>query len=148
MPFRGITPVEILLVEDSPDDADLMIEALLEGSLRSRVTVVHDGEEAIRYLFRQEPHGEAVRPDLILLDLHLPRKNGHEVLAEIKQDDSLRRIPVIIMTSLADEQNFRNAYDLHANCCVRKPADLDQFAQTVQKIEHFWLHIASSRRSQ
>jgi len=148
MPVRGNTPVEILLVEDSPDDADLMVEALHEGELTTHVTVVEDGEEAICYLFRQGPFAEAVRPDLILLDLHLPRKNGHEVLAEIKQDDSLRRIPVIILTSLADEQNFRDAYDLHANCCVRKPVDLDQFALTVQKIEHFWLHVASARRSQ
>jgi len=147
MPTRGLSPLEILLVEDNPDDADLMVEALHEGELAARVNVVEDGEEAIRYLLRQNPFAEAVRPDLILLDLHLPRKNGHEVLAEIKQDDSLRRIPVIIMTSLADEQSFREAYEQHANCCVRKPADLEQFALTVRKIEHFWLHIASTRRS-
>jgi CheY-like chemotaxis protein len=141
-------PVEILLVEDSPDDADHMREALDESELRTNVTVVEDGEDAILYLRRQGPFAAAIRPDLILLDLHLPRKSGQEVLAEIKEDESLRRIPVIIMTSLDSERVFQDAYDLHANCCVRKPADLEQFALTVKKIEHFWLRVASLIRSQ
>jgi chemotaxis family two-component system response regulator Rcp1 len=133
---RETVPVEILLVEDSPDDADLMVEALSAGSLNSRVTVVEDGEEAIVYL-----RGTGV-PDLILLDLHLPRMNGHEVLADIKQDGTLRRIPVVIMTSSEKDQDFLKAYDLHANCCVSKPMNQEQFALTVRKIELFWLRIA------
>jgi CheY-like chemotaxis protein len=134
--------VEILLVEDSPDDADLMVEALKEGALAARVTVVQDGEEAVDYLRRQGAYTMVTTPDLILLDLHLPRKNGHEVLAEIKQDAALRRIPVVIMTCSDNETAFLIAYDLHANCCVSKPADQEQFALVVQKIERFWLQIA------
>jgi len=134
--------VEILLVEDSPDDADLMVEALKEGTLTARVTVVEDGEEAVDYLRRQGAYTMVTTPDLILLDLHLPRKNGHEVLAEIKQDAVLRRIPVVIMTCSDNETAFLIAYDLHANCCVSKPADQEQFALVVQKIERFWLQIA------
>ncbi len=142
---RATAPVEILLVEDSPDDADLMIEALNAGSLSSRITVVEDGEEAIAYL--RGCNGQAVSsaPHLILLDLHLPRMNGHEVLAEIKQDVVLRRIPVVIMTSSEKDQDFIKAYDLYANCCVSKPMNQEQFAQTVQKIELFWLRIARTR---
>jgi len=134
--------VDILLVEDSPDDADLMMEALKEGALAARVTVVQDGEEAVDYLRRQGAYTMVTTPDLILLDLHLPRKNGHEVLAEIKQDAVLRRIPVVIMTCSDNETAFLIAYDLHANCCVSKPADQEQFALVVQKIERFWLQIA------
>jgi chemotaxis family two-component system response regulator Rcp1 len=136
------TTVDILLVEDSPDDADLMKEALKEGALDTRVTVVEDGEEAVDYLRRQGLYTSVLLPDLILLDLHLPRKNGHEVLAEIKQDTELRRIPVVIMTCSDNEEAFLLAYDLHANCCVSKPADQEQFALTVKKIERFWLQVA------
>lgn len=138
-----LTPIEILLVEDNPDDVDLMIEAFQEGRLRPRVWVAEDGEEAVDFLRRQGRHANAPRPDLILLDLHLPRKNGHEVLADIKQDEHLRCIPVIVLTSVEGEQFFRDAYDLHANCCVCKPIDLDDFSRTVQKIERFWVQIAS-----
>jgi len=134
--------VEILLVEDSPDDADLMVEALKEGTLRHQVTVVEDGEEALAYLHRQGSYATAPRPDLILLDLHLPRKNGFEVLAEIKEDLVLRRIPVVIMTSSDNEDALLRAYDLHANCCVTKPMDQEQFAAAVKKIEYFWLRVA------
>jgi len=148
MPAPGTLPVEILLIEDSPDDAEHMREALEESELKNNVTLVEDGEEAIDYLRRRGRFGNAVRPHLILLDLHLPRKNGHEVLAEIKQDESLRRIPVIVMTALADERVFQDAYDLHANCCVCKPANLEQFTLTVKKIEHFWLRVASTIRGQ
>jgi len=137
--------IDILLVEDSPDDADLMVEALKEGDLDSRVTVVDDGVDAIAYLRRQGVFAAAPAPDLILLDLHLPRMNGHEVLAEIKQDAALLRIPVVVMTSSDSEQALLDAYDLHANCCVLKPRDQHQFAQTVKKIEHFWRHIARRR---
>jgi len=142
MPFHSSTPVEILLVEDNPNDAEQMLEALYEGELKKRITVVEDGDEALCYLRRP---GE-VRPDLILLDLHLPRKSGQEVLAAIKQDESLRRIPVVILTGSDDERAFQSAYERHANCCVRKPTDLDQFILTVKKIEHFWLRIATTRR--
>jgi len=127
-------PFEILLVEDSPGDAELMVEALGESTLATRVTVIEDGEEAIQYLRRAGPH-----PDLILLDLHLPRKNGHEILAEIKQDEELRRIPVIVLTAFDSEEALLGTYELHANCCVRKPSDLDQFALAVKRIESFWL---------
>jgi len=147
MPGHSRSPVEILLVEDSPNDAELMMEALQEGALAVNVTIVEDGEEAIKYLRRQEHHGNASRPNLILLDLHLPRKNGHEVLEEIKQDAHLRLIPVVIMTSFDSEDAIQQAYDLHANCCVRKPVDLDQFDLTVKKIERFWFQVASSDRS-
>jgi len=143
MPSRpSRPPVEILLVEDSPGDAELMIEALEESDMPVRVTHVEDGEEAVCYLRR---HG-ALRPDLILLDLHLPRKNGHEVLADIKQDESLLLIPVILMTSFDTEEAISEAYERHVNCCVRKPSDLDQFAQAVKKIEMFWLRTAVRRR--
>jgi CheY-like chemotaxis protein len=139
-------PVEILLVEDSAGDADLMVEALLEGDLTVRVTVVCDGEEAMKYLRRQEDHWNATRPNLILLDLNLPLKSGHEVLAEIKQDRDLCLIPVVILTSCDSDHAIEHAYDLHANCCVRKPVDLEQLSLAVKKIEHFWLQVASSNR--
>jgi chemotaxis family two-component system response regulator Rcp1 len=134
-------PIEILLVEDNPDDADLTLGALREGRVRNRVSVVDDGVEALAFLYRQGRHLQAPRPDLILLDLNLPRKNGREVLAEIKQDPDLRRIPVVIMTSSDDEKDILAAYDLHVNCYVTKPVDLDQFIKVVQSIEHFWLSV-------
>jgi len=136
------TTVEILLVEDDDDDAALMVEALKEGILHGQVTVVEDGEEAVAYLRRQGAYATVPRPDLILLDLHLPRKNGHEVLEEIKQDAELRRIPVVIITCSDNENDILEAYNLHANCCVCKPADQEQFAVVVKKIERFWLHLA------
>jgi CheY-like chemotaxis protein len=139
------TLVRILLVEDSPDDADLMVEALKEGVLDTRITVVEDGVEAVDYLRRQGTYAAAPRPDLILLDLHLPRKNGHEVLEEIKEDPDLRRIPVVVMTCSDNDRDILAAYDLQANCCVCKPADQEQFALAVKKIEHFWLNIARRR---
>jgi two-component system, chemotaxis family, response regulator Rcp1 len=147
MPTRPPRSVDVLLVEDSAGDAELMVEALLsESALSPRVTVVEDGEEAIAYLRRQGRHANAARPDLILLDLHLPRKNGHEVLADVKQDESLRLIPVILLTSFDTEEAIQEAYDRHVNCCVRKPSDLDQFALAVKKIETFWLQMARLHR--
>jgi chemotaxis family two-component system response regulator Rcp1 len=140
--------VEVLLVEDNRSDSDLMVEELGKSPLGVRIAVVEDGEEAIDYLRRRGQHAQATRPDLVLLDLHLPRKSGHEVLAEVKQDEWLRLIPVVVMTALGTEQVFRNAYDLHANCCVCKPTDLDEFTLTVRKIETFWLQIASRYRGQ
>jgi len=146
MPIPPRQLVEILLVEDSPNDAELMTESLQESELSVRVTVVEDGEEAIKYLRRQEGYAGVSRPHLILLDLHLPRKNGHEVLAEIKQDAQLRLIPVVIMTGCDSDDAIQKAYDLHANCCVRKPVDLEQFDLAVKKIERFWFQVASSVR--
>ena len=139
-------PVEILLVEDSPDDAELMVEALKESDLNVRVTGVEDGEEAMRYLRRLGPFRDAPRPDLILLDLHLPRMNGHEVLADLKEDEALRLIPVVLMTGFDTDEAISAAYGRHANCCVRKPSDLDEFAAAVKKIETFWLRVARRPR--
>jgi CheY-like chemotaxis protein len=142
------TPVEILLVEDSPDDADLMAEALRESALAPRLTIVEDGEDAMDYLRRQGAYAAVPRPDLILLDLKLPRKNGHEVLEELKTDPDLRRIPVVVLTSFDTDQAIGGAYDLHANCCVRKPGDQEEFARAVKKIEQFWLRMARRAPSQ
>jgi CheY-like chemotaxis protein len=134
-------PIEILLVEDSPDDATLTIEALRDGKVRNRVSVVEDGVEAMTFLRREGPHESAPRPDLVLLDLNLPKKDGREVLAEIKQDPDLRRIPVVIMTTSDDEKDIVQAYNLHANCYVTKPVDLEQFIGVVRSIEDFWLTV-------
>jgi len=134
-------PIEILLVEDNPDDATLTMEALRDGKVRNRVSVVEDGVEALAFLRRQGQNGTAPRPDLILLDLNLPRKNGFEVLTEIKEDPDLRRIPVVIMTTSEDEKYVLKAYNLRANCYVTKPVDVEQFIRVVRSIEDFWLTI-------
>jgi len=138
--FQG-DPIEILLVEDSPDDIVLTTEALKDGKVRNRVSVVEDGEEAMAFLRHEGPYQAAPRPDLILLDLNLPRKSGREVLAEIKQDPKLKRIPVVIMTTSSDEKDILQAYNCHANCYITKPVDLDQFLGVVKSIEHFWLTV-------
>lgn len=137
--------VKILLVEDNVADADLMVDALKEGTLPSNVTVVDNGEDAVAYLRREGIYANAVPPDLILLDLHLPRLDGHGVLREVKQDDQLRRIPIVIFTASRDEEAIRTAYDLFANCCVAKPTDLEEYGTAVRRIEQFWLRVA--RRS-
>jgi two-component system, chemotaxis family, response regulator Rcp1 len=134
-------PVEILLVEDNPGDVRLTREALKEGKVRNNLYVAPDGVEALRFLKREGEHADAVRPDLILLDLNLPRKDGREVLEEIKQDAVLRSIPVVILTSSQAEQDICRAYALHANCYVTKPVDLDQFITVVKSIETFWFTI-------
>jgi CheY-like chemotaxis protein len=134
-------PIEILLVEDSPDDADLTMDALRDGRVRNRITHVEDGVEAMAFLRREGKYADAPRPDLILLDLNLPRKRGREVLAEVKQDPELRRIPVVIMTSSDDEKDILAAYDLYVNCYITKPVDLDQFIGVVKSIEQFWFTI-------
>ncbi len=134
-------PIEILLVEDNPDDADLTIDALRDGRVRNHITHVEDGVEAMAFLRREGRYAGAPRPDLILLDLHMPRMNGREVLAEVKQDPDLRRIPVVIMTTSADEKDVTAAYNLHVNCYVTKPVDLDQFIGVVKSIEHFWFSV-------
>jgi two-component system, chemotaxis family, response regulator Rcp1 len=139
---RGLgRPVEILLVEDNPGDVRLTREALREGKVRNNLAVASDGVEAIAYLRKEGEHAEAVRPDLILLDLNLPRKDGREVLAEIKADPALRHIPVVVLTSSQADEDIVRAYGLHANCYVTKPVDLDQFIRVVEAIEDFWFTI-------
>jgi CheY-like chemotaxis protein len=137
----GARPIEILLVEDTTDEAELTIDTLREGRVRNRIHWVEDGEEALAFLRRQGRHAGAPRPDLILLDLHLPRKSGQEVLAEIKEHPQWKRIPVVIMTSSSDEKDILTAYDHHANCYVTKPMNLEKFMEAVRSIEDFWLTI-------
>ncbi|HEX6068321.1 MAG TPA: response regulator [Longimicrobiaceae bacterium] len=134
-------PVEILLVEDNPGDVRLTREALREGKVRNNLYVASDGVEALAFLRREGQYADAVRPDLVLLDLNLPRKDGREVLEEIKADPALRYIPVVVLTSSQAEQDILRAYDLHANCYVSKPVDLDQFIHVVRSIEDFWFTI-------
>jgi CheY-like chemotaxis protein len=133
--------VEILLVEDNPGDVRLTREALKEGKIRNNLNVAGDGVEALRYLRREGPYAESTRPDLILLDLNLPKMDGREVLEAVKADPALRLIPVVVLTSSAAEQDIARAYDLHANCYVSKPVDLDQFIHVVKSIEDFWFSI-------
>lgn len=134
--------VQILLVEDNPADARLVTELLKEGRLPHRISHVSDGVEALEYLRQQAGHTAARRPDLILLDLNLPRKDGRELLAEIKTDDKLRRIPVVVLTTSQAEDDITKAYNLYANCYLTKPVDLDQFSRVIKSIEDFWLTTA------
>jgi len=134
-------PVQILLVEDNPGDVGLTLEALKEATLPNKLTVVKNGADALSLLRRQGQHAGAARPDLILLDLNLPKKDGRKVLAEIKGDDNLKRIPVVILTTSEDEQDVLESYNLHANCYIVKPLDLDRFITVVKSIEDFWLRI-------
>ena len=138
---KNVRPVQILLVEDNPGDVRLTIEALKEAKVINKLTVVKDGMEALSLLRRQGQHAHAARPDLILLDLNLPKKDGREVLAEIKADDNLKRIPVVILTTSQDEQDVLKSYNLYANCYITKPVDLEQFITVVKSIEDFWLGI-------
>lgn len=134
-------PIEILLVEDSPGDICLTREALREGKVRNKLHVVEDGVEAMAFLRREGEYADAVRPDLIFLDLNLPKKSGHEVLAEIKADEDLRRIPVVVLTISKAERDVLESYNLNCNCYISKPVDLDQFLGVVSAIEHFWLTV-------
>lgn len=133
--------VEFLLAEDNPGDVRLTKEALRESKIRNNLNVVPDGVEAMAFLRREEKYADAPTPDVVLLDLNLPKKDGREVLAEIKSDPVLKRIPVVIITSSEAEQDILRTYDLHANCYVTKPVDLDQFIKVIQSIESFWLTI-------
>jgi CheY-like chemotaxis protein len=137
-------PIEVLLVEDDPGDVMMTQEALSEltrPQLASRLTVVSDGDEALSYLRREGQYTEAVRPDLILLDLNLPRRDGREVLAEIKADDSLRRIPVVVLTTSQADEDIAHSYQLHANAYVTKPVDFDQFISVVRQIDEFFIGV-------
>lgn len=138
--------VNILLVEDNPADVLLTMEALKEGDISHELNVVNDGAEAIAYLRRKGKFTDAVLPDIILLDINLPKKNGFEVLAEIKEDSRLKSIPVIILTTSSAKQDIRKAYDLHANCYIVKPLDFDAFLNVVRSIEDFWLTVAKLPR--
>ena len=139
--------VEILMVEDNPADARLTEEALKEGLLCNRLHLARDGVEAMRFLRREEPFRDAPRPDVVLLDLNLPRKDGREVLAEIKTDPNLKNIPVVVLTTSEAEQDIVKSYALHANCYVTKPVDLQRFIEIVRQIETFWLQIVKLPQS-
>jgi CheY-like chemotaxis protein len=134
-------PIDILLVEDNPGDVRLTTELLKESKIGNNLIVLDNGEDAIVYLRRGPKYPNAARPDLILLDLNLPRKNGYEVLATIKGDPELRRIPVVVLTSSKAEEDIARTYDLHANCYISKPVGLEQFAAMVKSIDDFWLAI-------
>ncbi len=134
-------PIEVLLVEDNPADVRLTQEALLEVKLSNTLYVVTTGEEALDYLFRRDAHADRNRPDLILLDLNLPRLSGHEVLAAIKGDENLKRIPVVILTSSDAERDVVRSYDRHANSYIQKPVDMDGFIKIVSSLEDFWFSI-------
>jgi len=141
MVTKGVHMVEILLVEDNPGDVDLARETLTTSKIKNNLHVVSDGEKAMAFLRKQGEYAAAPRPDIILLDLNLPRKDGREVLAEIKQDDKLKRIPVVILTSSSAEEDILKSYNLHANCYITKPLDFAQFTKVVHSIEDFWLSI-------
>jgi chemotaxis family two-component system response regulator Rcp1 len=134
-------PVEILLVEDNPGDVRLMTETFRDGKISNRLSVVEDGVEAVAFLRREGKYQAAPRPDLVLLDLSLPRKNGQEVLAEIKQDADLKRIPVCVVTSSAAEKDILQAYNNYVNCYLTKPVDLEQFIGVVRSVEEFWFTV-------
>ncbi|MBP1625155.1 MAG: two-component system response regulator [Acidobacteria bacterium] len=136
-------PVEILLVEDSPSDTDLTIEALRAGDIPSNLSHVEDGVEAMEFLGRKNAYAGAPRPDLILLDLNLPRKDGRELLLELKSDPDLRTIPVVVLTTSKDDRDISQAYQLQANCYIAKPVDFAQFVDVLRAIEHFWLEVAA-----
>jgi chemotaxis family two-component system response regulator Rcp1 len=136
-----VRPIDILLVEDNPGDADLAREALEGGKIKNNLFVASDGETAMNFLYKAGPYADMPRPDLILLDLNLPRKDGREVLADIKADNELKRIPVVILTTSKSEEDILKSYNLHANCYITKPIDLNQFIRVVRCIEDFWLSI-------
>ena len=138
-----VRPIEILLVEDSSTDILMAREALSEAKVLNHLNVAENGEEALRFLHRQEPFADAPRPDLILLDLNMPRRNGQEVLNEIKTDEMLKRIPVVILTTSRADQDVLEAYGLHANCYITKSLDFGRFTEVVRSIEQFWLCVAT-----
>lgn len=134
-------PIEILLVEDNPGDARLTEEAFKESRLVNRLYRVRDGVEALAYLRREDPYADAARPDIVLLDLNMPRKDGREVLADIKEDPALKSIPVVVLTTSDADADVIRSYELHANCYITKPVDLDKFMNIIRHIEDFWLSI-------
>jgi CheY-like chemotaxis protein len=139
--LQGGRPIDILLVEDNEDDAEWTQQALRDSKVRNRIHWVEDGEEAMAFLRREGQYADRPRPDLILLDIYMPRKNGQEVLQEVKEDPTLKRIPVVIMTSSDDDREIIRAYEHHANCYVTKPIDMNKFLEAVRSIEDFWLTV-------
>jgi CheY-like chemotaxis protein len=131
--------IDILLVEDNPGDVRLIVEGLNEGTVRHHLHVAHDGVEALDFLRHQGRFADSVRPDLVLLDLNLPRMGGREVLAEVKSDPDLKTIPIVVLTTSRAEQDILQSYQLHANCYVTKPVDLEQFLSVMRSIEEFWM---------
>jgi CheY-like chemotaxis protein len=140
-PAVEVTPIEVLLVEDDPGDVLMTQEAFEEHRVNNNLRVVSDGIEALAYLRGEEPYTDAVRPDLILLDLNLPRRDGRQVLAEIKNDESLRHIPVVVLTTSQRDEDVLRSYQLHANAYVAKPVDFDQFIKAVQQIDEFFVSV-------
>ena len=140
---RAAPPVEILLVEDNPGDVRLTKEALKEGKVYNNLHWAKDGVEALEFLKQQGKHAKAPRPDIILLDLNLPKKDGREVLALIKKDADLKHIPVVVLTTSEAEEDVLKSYELHANCYVTKPVDLEKFIHVVQSIDRFWLTVVT-----
>lgn len=134
-------PIELLLVEDNLVDIKLTTRALKEGKVLNNVHIVRDGVEAMKFLFQQGEFAESPRPDLILLDLNMPRKDGREVLSEIKNDDDLKHIPVIVLTTSDAEQDVLRSYNLHANSYITKPVDFEQFVDAIRRFEEFWLTV-------
>jgi len=139
--IEEIEPIKILLMEDSNGDVRLVQEALKEGKLHNQLFVVRDGVEGMDFLLKRGKYKTAVRPDLVLLDLNMPKKDGREVLTEIKQHEDLKRIPVVILTTSSSEADILKTYNLHANCYIVKPLNLDEFIRVVRSIESFWLSI-------
>ncbi len=140
---RALRPIEVLMVEDNPGDVRLTREALRGGKIWNEIHVVMDGVAALDFLYRKPPYERAPRPDLVLLDLNLPKKDGREVLAAIKGDPNLKAIPVVILTTSQAEEDVIRAYNLNCNCYVTKPVDFDQFTRIVQTIEQFWLSVVT-----
>ena len=137
----GAKPIEIMLAEDNPGDARLTVEGFKDAKVKNNITVVEDGKEALAYLRHEGPYANVALPDLILLDLNMPKKDGREVLAEIKADEELRRIPVLVFTISNAEKDILEAYDLQASAFITKPIDLDEFITVVRSLEEFWLTI-------
>ncbi len=135
--------IRVLLVEDNPTDALIAKEGLASATMPSILHTTNDGVEAMEFLHRRGRHAGAPRPDLVLLDLNMPRKNGHEVLAEMKADEELRKIPVVILTTSKSAEDVRKAYDHHANCYISKPVDFDEFTRAMRTIQEFWFSVAT-----
>jgi CheY-like chemotaxis protein len=138
-----VRPIEVLLVEDDEGDVLITREALAEGKVISRLNVVGDGVEAVAYLRQRKPHADATRPDLILLDLNLPKRDGRQVLADIKSDADLRRIPVVVLSTSSADEDILRSYDLHANAYVTKPVDFDRFVDVIRRIDDFFISVVN-----